>query len=78
MIGRNVLLVRLLWSKTNQFAKRVHSVPLLAIKGSLLFPVIAYKRMCALVSGPSNGPAFILPKGKGVVLVTYNQFQMFM
>ncbi len=35
MIGKNVMLVRFLWSKTNQFAKRVHSVPLLAIKGSL-------------------------------------------
>ncbi len=70
LIGKNVLLVRFLWSKANQFAKRVHSVPLLAINGSPLCPVSAYKRMCVMAKAGNNSPAFVLPKGSGVIPVT--------
>lgn len=64
-------------SKTNQFGKRVHTVPLVAIPGSPLCPVTAFTNMCSKVDIPINSPAFSLLKNKTSVPVTYSKFQGF-
>ncbi len=43
MVGVHSLLVVFKWSKTYQFGKRVHMIPLSELKGSPLSPVSAYK-----------------------------------
>lgn len=74
-IDNNVVLINLAWSKTNQYGNRVHSVPLLAIKGSKLCPVRACKRMLELTPGKPQDPFFkLFKKGKGIPL-TYPKMQ---
>jgi len=53
-----ILFVYSKWSKTNQFGKRSHGVPLLPLKDSPLCPVAAYDNMCRLVPGVDTDPAF--------------------
>ncbi len=69
------LLVRIKWSKTIQFGRRVHSVPLLSVPGSVLCPVAAYHHMCSLVQGQGNSPLFMIPKSKGLQPLTYHMLQ---
>ena len=54
------LLVLFKWSKTNQFHSHVTPVPLSALPGSPLCPVVAFDRMVRLVPAPKLAPAFCL------------------
>ena len=77
--NKDGLLLNFKWSKTNQFGKRTHLVPLKSIPGSPLCPVTAYKNMLNLVPASNDSPLFVL-KGKKkntVVPVSYYQFQTF-
>lgn len=78
-VGTNGLLVTFRWSKTNQFGGRTHVVPILAIPGSALCPVKAYKDMLIKFPGEPNDPAFFL-KGTAANIkkpVTYCLLQKF-
>lgn len=60
------------WSKTLQFAQKILPVPILAVPGSLVCPVKAYRNMCKLVRGSGEQPAFMLPNKQPL---TYRVFQ---
>jgi len=62
------------WTKTLQFGQRKLIIPLLAIPGSPLCPVDAYKRMCRLVQAPLSSPAFVLPSSSGLSCITKSLF----
>ena len=69
----NILLVIMIWSKTNQFGQRVLKIPLLRIPESVLCPVTAYLQMCKLIQAKSDDPLFVLPHRK---VVTHKNFQV--
>ena len=81
VVGNNGLLVTFRWSKTNQFGGRAHVVPLVAIPGSPLCPVGAYKSMLMLCPGNSSDPAFFIGgisgTGGGKQPITYYLLQKF-
>lgn len=77
LVGRRGLIVLFRWSKTNQFRARVHMVPVLAIPGSVLCPVRAYRRMLEMVPGDDSLPAFFLKAGESALPVTYFLLQKF-
>lgn len=72
------LVVYFVWSKTNQFAKRVHCVPVAAIPGSPLCPVTAYLDMVRRVPAPLASLAFVCFSGGKMIPVTYAKFQSFL
>ena len=75
-VGSRGLLVKFRWSKTNQFGKRELLVPVVAIPGSILCPVVAYKNMVRFNPASDTDPAFcICRSGKPVVPVKYSQLQ---
>ena len=47
-------------------------MPLVPIKGSILCPVRAYKKMCKLIASSDESPLFVLSNNK---IVSYNMFQ---
>lgn len=71
-LKKEILIVTMRWSKTNQFGQRVLKNPLLEIPGSILCPVVAYKKMLDEVKAEESDPLFTLPDG---TCITYNQFQ---
>lgn len=75
-LSHDCVLVRLKWSKTNQFGKRTLNIPLVAIPKSRLCPVRAYRNMKRLVPGgkPSD-PVFSLPSSKKLVPFNYTHLQ---
>lgn len=71
----HMLLITLKWSKTNQFGHRSHQVPLLALPGSPLCPVNAFRHLTRLIPLPHQAPVFVdLHKGTWVPL-SYSQYQ---
>lgn len=58
------LIVTMNWSKTIQFNERVLKSPLLKIKGSILCPFKAYKKMIRMVKASGEDPLFLLDNGK--------------
>jgi hypothetical protein len=78
IVGAHSLLVVFKWSKTNQFGKRVHMIPLVELKGSPLCPVSAFKIMCSKLPVNGNNPAFCMLKGNAVVPVTYEDLHKFL
>ena len=70
--GNDHLLIHMKWSKTIQFGERVLETPLIAIPGSVLCPVSAYKRMCKKVRAKNSDPLFTLPDKS---CITYKMFQ---
>ena len=52
------LLVRISWSKTNQFGKRLLKIPILRIPASNLCPVAAFERLLKVAPAPPSAPAF--------------------
>ena len=60
------------WTKTIQTGERVLQMPLVPIKGSILCPVRAYKKMCKLIPSSDESPLFVLSNNK---IVSYNMFQ---
>ena len=76
--GNDCLIVTFRWSKTNQYGNRVHSVPLVSMRGSPLCPVQAYRNMCSIFQVKPDAPAFCMIKSKGVLPVTYYDLQCFL
>lgn len=72
-----ILTLKFRSSKTIQFGKRIHTVPLVAIPGSPLCPLTAYENMCAMVKVSENSPAFSVSHRKGFSPITYSNFQAF-
>ena len=64
-VGSKGLLVTYRWSKTNQFGQRVHVVPIIAMPGSPLCPVTAYRAMLELCPGNPVDPAFFIKGATG-------------
>ena len=77
LVGDKGLVVVFRWSKTNQFHSRVHLVPVLAIPGSVLCPLAAYKRMLSMLPGEASSPAFFIMVGGEACSVTYYLLQSF-
>ena len=70
------LVVRIKWSKTNQFGSRLLKIPLTAIPGSVLCPVSAYTHMISLCPAKDLDPAFCINNSnKRVVPLLYVQLQ---
>ena len=68
--------VRIKWSKTNQFGSRLQKIPLTAIPGSVLCPVSAYTHMISLCPAKDIDPAFCINIiNKRVVPLLYAQLQ---
>ena len=78
LVARDMVLVALKWSKTNQCGRRLLQVPLVAIPGSVLCPVQAYTQMVQMVPARGRSPAFCIPIGDRLVPVEYGQFQAFL
>lgn len=74
-IFRNVAVVLIKWSKTNQYGSRLLEIPLSSIPGSVLCPVTAYENMLRLCPATSSDPAFCLPSGRKICPLLYSQFQ---
>ena len=67
------LLVTMRWTKTIQKGERILQIPLVPISGSILCPVLAYRRMCRrAIPANLDSPLFMLPNNK---VVTYNMYQ---
>lgn len=73
-IKHDMLLVSLKWSKTNQFGKRKHDIPLIRIPASPICPVLAFHNMQDLVPAPASAPAFLVPGSRNKV-ISYSLFQ---
>ena len=71
-VHKSFLIVNLTWTKTIQIGERVLQMPLVPIKGSILCPVRAYKKMCKLIPSSDESPLFVLSNNK---IVSYNMFQ---
>lgn len=69
---QSFLVVNMGWTKTIQKGERILQIPLVKMKGSILCPVQAYRKMCEVISASGDSPLFILPNKK---LVTYSLFQ---
>ena len=74
-VGAQGLLVTFKWSKTNQFGKRAHVVPIPAIPNSVLCPVYAYKEMLSMCPGEPGDPAFFIAGTRSKQPVTYQLLQ---
>ncbi len=74
----NFMVLSFKWSKTIQFGQRRLLIPLMAVPGSVLCPVAAYKHMCKLVPAERDSAAFCLPGSGGLLPVTYDQYQKFL
>ena len=77
VLNGDIVIVKFEWSKTIQFGKRVIQTPLVSIPGSALCPVTAFKHMCEMLPASEHSPAFLFPKGSGVVPVTYNVYNRY-
>ena len=76
VIFKEVLLVFVKWSKTNQFGNRLLKIPLTAIPGSILCPVKAYRNMIALTPATQHDPAFVVrARDSSMVPLLYKQLQ---
>ena len=73
--GSSSMLIRKRWAKTIQYGQRALVIPIYSIQGSVLCPVKAYTRMCALVPSHSKAPAFAVPCSKGCSPYTYWRWQ---
>ena len=75
LIDDDCILVRIKWSKTNQFASRTLYIPLLAMPDSVLCPVAAYKNMISLIPGGGEKPAFMILRNRRPEPFLYKHFQ---
>ena len=70
--GLDHLIVCMRCSKTIQFGERILETPLIAIPGSVLCSISAYKCMCRNVNAKKDDPLFTLPNKS---YITYTKFQ---
>ena len=75
VVHRDILVVFIRWSKTNQFGERVLRLPLVPIQHSPLCPVTAFKHMISLVPASPDHPLFVVPNRKKLVPVRYLDLQ---
>ncbi len=75
ILDDDCLLVRIKWSKTNQFSQKILYVPLMAMPESSLCPVAAYKNMVSLLPGQGVKPAFFILKSGKQQPFLYKHFQ---
>ena len=61
-------------SKTIQFSQRILTIPLPRIAQHPLCPYTALKHAFHLVPAPLSGPAFVVPTSRGLIPLTYRQF----
>ena len=75
LLKDDCMIIRVKWSKTNQFSDRALYIPLVAMPESQLCPVAAYINMVNIVppNGDKNQPAFCVIKSEKVVAFTYIQ-----
>ena len=79
VLGDQVLLCKIRWSKTIQYGQRVLVLPLFALPGSPLCPVTAYKHMIAeFPTVEGHDPAFQVRNGKKVIPLTYFKFHYYL
>ena len=64
----NILIVSMRWSKTIQFGERVLQTLLIAIPGSILCSVTAYKNICSAIKAISEGPLFKLSRNNCIFI----------
>lgn len=69
---KHYLIVSMNWTKTIQKGERILQIPLVRIRGSILCPVRAYRKMCKAVPAADDSPLFLLPKDK---IITYSMYQ---
>ena len=67
----DTLIISMRWSKTIQFGDRILRTPLVAIPGSKLCPVKAYRHMCATVKAKGDDPLFSLSEKKCIFYKHY-------
>ena len=72
--GKNVALVYLNWSKTNQFNNREIVIPMVGDTSSALDPVFHLKKLFSSNILPGHLPAFSYIKNGRVMCVTYSKF----
>lgn len=78
-VENDSIILSLHWSKTNQFGKKVHKIPLIQIKKSPLCPVSALINMISLVPAQPTDPLFAIPAKKGhLKTITYRNYQSFL
>ncbi len=75
IVDSDCILVRIKWSKTNQFASRTLYIPLLAMPDSIICPVAGYKNMMSLIPGNGDNPAFMILKNRRPEPILYRHFQ---
>ena len=51
-------IVRFKWTKTIQFGDRNVLIPITAIPGSVLYPLLAYNHMCRKIPAADSSPTF--------------------
>ena len=74
-VSNDLLLVHIKWSKTIQFGGRFLQVPVLAIPGSAICPVKAYKSMTSKVKLEDKSPAFGIKQRRVSTPLLYSKFQ---
>ena len=77
IMGSNGVLVQFRWTKTIQFGQRVLKVPLVAIPGSPLCPLVALRNMIRLVPGSGEDPAFMIKEHGLPIPISYAALQKF-
>lgn len=73
-LGKNVMLVSLKWSKTNQFGVNNLKLPLVR-SGNILCPVQAYRCLLRLKPLSEDSPVFCMLKGAKCVPMVYSDLQ---
>lgn len=73
VISKQLILVNIKWSKTNQLGKKKLLLPLIKIPGSSICPITWIRYMIQRVPAPSNAPLFCLPQKNGLTPLTYSQ-----
>ena len=76
--SNGTLLLDLTWSKTIQSHQRVLSIPFHPIPNSPLCPVSAFKLMLSRIPAPPHSPAFLLPSGSSLTLLTHSSFVIYL
>ena len=74
-MGDGLLLMRIKWSKTIQFAERSLEMPVVAIPGSPICPVMAYQKMLKAIKADLKSPAFCLKRKRTLDPLLYRKFQ---
>lgn len=70
----DLILVHIKWSKTIQFRQKKLLVPLIRVANPNICPVAWLQYMIQQIPAPPNAPLFSVPTDKGLLPLTYHQF----